>query len=126
MIQKLPSNWECSPLDEEDLIHFKGIMDSDTLLHFLKYPDHPHAKLPIWAGLPKRIRAELTSHKTGQVSGWGFQVEHKWNSMVFITMTCPIVIVGIVVAVTLTVALKWPLSVGITLTLLPEIGRAHV
>ena len=117
--QKLSSDWEFSPLVKEELIHFKGIISGDALLHLLKYPDDAHAELPIWTGLPKKIRTKLISQKRIQMPGWGFQVEHEWNSVAFVVMTCPIIIVGFIIAVVLSVTFKWPMSAGVTLALGP-------
>lgn len=117
--QKLSSDWEFSPLIGEELIHFKGIISGDTLFHLLKYPDDAHAELPIWTGLPKKIRTKLINQKRIQMPGWGFQVEHEWDSVAFVVRTRPIIIVGFVIAVVLSVTFKWPVSAGVTLALGP-------
>lgn len=117
--QNLVSDWEFSPLIGEELIHFKGIISGDTLLHLLKYPDHAHAKLPIWIGLPKKIRTKLLNQDRVQVPGWGFQVEHEWNSVAFVIITCPIIFLGFVMAIVLSIIFKWPTSAGVSLALLP-------
>jgi hypothetical protein len=117
--RRLASDWEFSPLVGEELIQFKGIISGDTLLHLLKYPDHAHAELPIWTGLPKKIRTKLINQTRVQVPGWGFQVDHEWNSVAFVIMTCPIILVGFVTAVVLSVIFRWPISAGVTLALGP-------
>jgi len=119
IIQNISSDWEFSPLVGEELIHFKAIISGDTLLHLLKYPEDANAELPIWSGLPKKIRTKLTNQKRVQMPGWGFQVEHEWNSVAFVVMTCPIIIVGLIIAITLSVKFNWSVSGGITLALLP-------
>ncbi|KIM98374.1 hypothetical protein OIDMADRAFT_31177 [Oidiodendron maius Zn] len=117
--QRLDSDWEFSPLVGEELSHFKGLISGNTLLHLLKYPNHANAELPIWSGLPKKIRTKLVNQRRIQVPGWGFQVEHKWNSVAFVIMTSPVIIMGFVIATVLTIAFKWPVSAGVNLAVLP-------
>jgi hypothetical protein len=78
-----------------------------------------HTGAPIWTGLPKKIRTKLITKSKVQVLGWGFQVDYRWNSVVFVIMTCPIIMGGFVIAVVLSVTFRWPISAGIAFALGP-------
>lgn len=115
----LLDEWECFPFTGQDLNNFKGLIGGSFMLHLLKYPDDVKPDLPIWTGLPKKIRTKLTNQDKFQKAGWGFQVEYEWNSVAFVVMMCPIIVLGFLIATFLSIKFQWPISAGVTLALAP-------
>lgn len=116
---QITDEWEYSALTGQELDNFKGLIGGSFMLHLLKYPDDAKPDLPIWIGLPKKIRTKLVNHDKAQKAGWGFQVEYEWNVVAFVAMTCPIIILGFLIAVFLSIKYQWPISAGVTLALAP-------
>lgn len=115
----LSDEWEYNILSGQNLSHFKGLIGGSYPLHLLKYPNHALPESPIWRGIPKKIRTKLVNRQNTQKIGWGFQVEHEWNSKAFTLMTCPIIILGFIIATCLCIKFNWPVSAGVTLALAP-------
>jgi hypothetical protein len=106
-------------LTGQDLNNFKGLIGGSFMLHLLKYPDDVKPDLPIWTGLPKKIRTKLINDDRVQKVGWGFQVEYEWNSTAFVVMMCPIIVLGSLIATFLAIKFQWPITAGATLALAP-------
>jgi hypothetical protein len=111
--------WEFTHLTGQKLSDYKAIIQSEYLLHLLKYPEHAHPSSPVWTGLPRKIRTKLINRQPTPKIGWGFSVERQWNSVAFTILTCPIIIVGFIIATCLCIKYKWPVSAGVTLALAP-------
>jgi hypothetical protein len=111
--------WEYFALTGQDLNNFKGLIGGSFMLHLLKYPDDVKPDLPIWTGLPKKIRTKFTNDDRVQKVGWGFQVEYEWNSVAFVVMMCPIIVLGSLIATFLAIKFQWPITAGATLALAP-------
>jgi hypothetical protein len=104
-------------LTGQDLNNFKGLIGGSFMLHLLKYPDDVKPDLPIWTGLPKKIRRKLINQDRFQKVGWGFQVEYERNSVAFVVIWSPFIIIGFLIATCLSIKFQWPISAGITLAL---------
>jgi hypothetical protein len=115
----LLEEWEYNPLTGQRLSDYKEILQSEFLLHLLKFPEDAHPESPVWTGLPRKIRTKLINQQSTPKIGWGFSVDHEWNTLAFTVSMCPIIIAGFVVAIYLAVTDKWPMSAAITFALAP-------
>jgi hypothetical protein len=111
--------WEYTPLTGQKLSDYKEVIQSEYLLHILKYPEDAHPTSPIWNGLPRKIRTKLINRQPIPKIGWGFSVERRWNSLASTILMCPIIIIGFIIATCLCIKYTWPISAGITLALAP-------
>jgi hypothetical protein len=111
--------WEYTYLTGQKLSEYKGNLQSKYLLHLLRFPEDAHPESPIWIGLPRKIKTKLINHQSTPKTGWGLSVEHEWNSVAFTILMYPIIIVGFILAIYISVRDKWPASAGITLALAP-------
>ncbi|KAE9367293.1 hypothetical protein N431DRAFT_513570 [Stipitochalara longipes BDJ] len=111
--------WEYTPLTGHRLSSYKYCLQSEFLLHLLKFPGDALPESPVWTGLPRKIRTKLINRQPTPKLGWGFSVDHEWNTLAFTVSMCPIIIAGFVLAIYLAIRYKWPVSAAITLALAP-------
>jgi hypothetical protein len=111
--------WEYTPLTGQRLSDYKEVLQSELLLHLLKFPDDAHPESPVWAGLPRKVRTKFINRQATPKIGWGFSVDHEWNTLAFTISMCPIIIAGFVLAIYLSIRHSWPVSAAITLALAP-------
>ena len=107
--------WEYTHLTGQRLSVYKEFLDSEYLLHLLKFPEDAHSTSPVWTGFPRKIRTKLINRQPTPKIGWGFSIQHEWNSIAFTVAVCPIILVGFIMATYLSIKYEWPTSTGIAL-----------